>query len=244
MKAIILAAGYATRLYPLTLNKPKALLDVGGKPILDYILDEINTIEQIDEIYLVSNHKYAENFKEWGKRENKKPIHVLDDNTMSDADKKGAIGDIQFVVDEMNIADDILIIASDNFFTYKLKDFYSYYEELQKDCVCAGVLESTEDLRRFAVASLDKDNKILELVEKPENPTSNVGVYATYIYTKETVLLFKKYLAEGNMPDAPGYFLQWLHKIKDVYAYIFNGVCFDIGTPEAYAQVCSDFESK
>ncbi|MBE6012770.1 MAG: nucleotidyltransferase family protein [Lachnospiraceae bacterium] len=244
MKAIILAAGYATRLYPLTLNMPKALLPINGKPILDYIVDEINTIKAIDEIYLVSNHKYAENFFQWAEERKDPSITVLDDGTLSDEDKKGAIGDIKFVIDEKNIDDDVLIIASDTFFTYKLIDFYNYYKEIDKDCVCAEEVESIEDLRRFAVAILNEDKKIMKLIEKPAEPPSNIGVYATYIYKKETVPLFDLYLKEGNKPDAPGFFLQWLHNKKDVYAYIFDGRCFDIGTPEAYEKVQKDFSEE
>ena len=244
MTAIILAAGYATRLYPLTINRPKALLPINDKPIIDYIVDEIETIDEIKDIIVISNHKFADNFFEWQKSiKSTKNITVLDDGTTTEETRRGAIGDILFAIEEMNIDDEILVIAGDNFFTYKLKDYNDYYRKTDKDCVCVKKFENRELLKQFGVAVLNNEGKVLEIEEKPQNPKGDTVVYATYMYKKDTVPMFRQYIEEGNKPDAPGYFLEWLYKRKDVYAYTFEGECYDIGTPESYKSVCEEFGS-
>lgn len=242
MKAIILAAGYATRLYPLTLNTPKALLPINDKPIINYIVSQIETLDDVTDIYVVTNHKFYDHFVKW-ESENKfeKPVSILDDLTTNEDNRKGAIGDILFTINEKNIDDELLIIAGDNFFTYKIKDFYDYFKSKDGDCVCVSKIDDVETLKQFGVASLDENNKVVEIEEKPENPKSDIGVYATYLYKKNTVKLFEKYISDGNMPDAPGYFTEWLYKISDVYGYIFDGECYDIGTQKSYKDVCDAF---
>ena len=243
MKAIMLVAGYATRLYPLTLNVPKALLPVGDKAILDYIVDEVVTIPEIDEIVVISNHKFYEHFVEWkNAKDIGVKITVLDDNTTDDSNKLGAIGDMNFAIETCGIDDDIIVLAGDNLFNYKLKDGYDYFKNVDKDVIFTKEIDSIDDLRRMANVELDENGKVLSLVEKPQNPKSNIAAFATYIYKKETLPIIKKYLDEGNNPDAPGFFPAYLHKIKDVYAYKFEGECIDIGTPESYKNVCENID--
>ena len=246
MKAIILAAGYATRLYPLTINRPKALLPINNIPIASYIVKQINNLPDIDNIYVVSNNKFAKHFFDWHEKikyESKIPIKIINDGSEENQNKKGAIGDINFVIEEENINDDIIVIAGDNFFTFDLREFYNFACEIKKDCACAKEFESQpqEFLKRFAIALTDENNKLIDLCEKPEEPKSNLVVYANYIYKKQTLKLIKKYLDDGNIPDAPGFFLQWLYKKQDVYIYKMNGECYDIGTPEAYMEVQKKF---
>lgn len=242
MKAIILAAGYATRLYPLTINRPKALITINGKPIIDYICDEIDTIDTIDEILVVSNHKFINNFLRWAtKRAGKKNVKLIDDCSISEDDRLGAIGDIKYVLDKENIRDDVFIIAGDNFFTYKLIDFYNYFQNTKKDCIAVHEVDRIEDLKRMGVVKINDNAKVIDLVEKPENPKSKIAVYASYIFLKDTIQLFETYLREGNKPDAPGYFLAWLYLRKDIYAYSFVGECYDIGTHEALSEVRRKF---
>ena len=242
MKAIILAAGYATRLYPLTKNRPKALLTISGKAIIDYICDEIDTIDAIDEIIVVSNHKFINNFLRWAdKRTGAKKIKLLDDGSTFEEDKLGAIGDIKFVLDKESINDDVLIIAGDNFFTYKLVEFYNYFYSVKKDCIIVHEVNKIEDLRRMGVVQVNKNAKVIGLIEKPENPTSDIAVFASYIYLKDTIPLFDIYLKEGNKPDAPGYFPAWLYQRKDVFAFTFDGECYDIGTHDALSEVRKKF---
>ena len=243
MKAIILAAGYATRLYPLTINKPKALLTINEKPIINYIVEQINTIDVVDEIYVVTNHKFIDSFADWQNEiESRAKITVLDDGTTSEQDRKGAIGDIAFVIQKMNINDELLVVAGDNFFTYPLKNYYDFYKQKDKDCVCVKVWNDKKTLRNFGIALLDQNNKVLDIEEKPENPKSNTVVFAMYLYQKDTIPLFEKYLSQGNNPDAPGNFPAWLYKQKEVYAYTFKGECYDIGTPESYQEVQALFQ--
>ncbi len=238
MKAIILVAGYATRLYPLTINTPKALLPINNKPMINYIVEQLNTIKEIDEIYVVSNNKFYTHFNEWAETvESNIKVKVLDDGTTSEENRRGAIGDIQFTISQEKIDDDVIIIAGDNYFTFDLKDYYNYYKNVNKDCVIVKEHDDKEMLKQFAVALLDENNKVTDLEEKPESPKSNTAVYAAYIYKKDTIQLFKKYLDEGNKPDAPGYFVQWLYKIKDVHAYKIDGECYDVGTPKSYEEV-------
>jgi len=243
MKAIILAAGYATRLYPLTIDKPKALLPIAGKPILDYIVDEIETIEEVTSLAIISNDKFYGNFEEWkAHRKSRLDITVLNDNTTDDTNKLGAVGDISFAIDKLGIDEDILVMAGDNIFTFKLKEFADYYKEKNADTILAKKIDNINDLKRMGNAVLNENGKVLDMVEKPENPPSDVAVFAVYMYKKETVPMIKQYLAEGGNPDAPGFFPSWLHKQKDVYAYLFDGDCYDIGTPESYKQVNEIFE--
>lgn len=243
MKAIILAAGYATRLYPLTLHTPKALLPINQKAIIDYIVEELNTIQEIDAIYVVTNHRFADDFTTWAKTApGKTPIEVIDDGTTDDTNKKGAVGDIGFVIEQKQIDDELLVIAGDNFFTYSLQDYVNYYREKGHDCVCVKKWSNREELKQFGVALLDADGKVLDIEEKPAQPKSDTAVFATYLYKQDTVPLFAEYLAAGNNPDAPGNFPAWLYRRKDVYAYTFSGECYDIGTPESYREVCRMYE--
>ena len=243
MKAIILAAGYATRLYPLTLHSPKALLPINQKAIIDYIVEELNTIQEIDAIYVVTNHRFADDFTTWAKTApGKTPIEVIDDGTTDDTNKKGAVGDIGFVIEQKQIDDELLVIAGDNFFTYSLRDYVNFYREKGHDCVCVKKWPNREELKQFGVALLDADGKVLDIEEKPAQPKSDTAVFATYLYKQDTVPLFAEYLAAGNNPDAPGNFPAWLYRRKDVYAYTFSGECYDIGTPESYREVCRMYE--
>ena len=242
MKAIILAAGYATRLYPLTLNKPKALLKVGKKTVLDYIIDEVESIDAINEILIVSNHKFANLFNNWKKRRiSNKSIKVIDDGTSDDESKLGAICDLRLVIEDENIDEDILVIAGDNLFTFKLIDFYNFYLKVEKDCIIVQEKENIDELKEMGVVLLNQENKVLDFQEKSNNPMSNTVVYASYIYLKNTLPLILQYLDERNNPDAPGYFPAWLYDKKDIFAYRFQGECYDIGTYKSYKDVQISF---
>lgn len=167
-----------------------------------------------------------------------KEIVVLNDGTYTEEDRRGAIGDIWFTVQEGAIDDEIMVIAGDNFFTYSLRDYLNFYHKKGSDCVCVKQWENKKELSRFGIAVLDAEDRVLDIEEKPENPKSDTVVFATYIYGKETVPLIGTYLEEGNKPDAPGNFPAWLYKKKDVYAFRFDGDCYDIGTPESYHEIC------
>lgn len=240
MKALILAAGYAHRLYPLTENFPKALLDVAGRPILDRILDEVDRVEQIDEIVVISNHRFIHHFEAWAKTRvepGQKPVILVDDGTETEDTRLGAIGDLQFTIDRLKIDEDVLVVAGDNLFTYDLPSIVRDYEAHGLDTILGQELEVEEDPTRFAIAVMDDDGRLLDLEEKPAEPKSNIGIYASYFYRQDTLPLIATYLAEGNNPDSPGNFPVWLYKRKPVRVHLFEGECYDIGTHESYARV-------
>ena len=243
MKALILAAGYATRLYPLTKDRPKALLDIAGRPIINYIMEQIETIDDVDTVYVVSNAKFFDAFDVWSKKYDGRltPV-IVNDGTSDDSNKLGAVGDIGYTVDTCGIDDDLLVIAGDNIFTFELKDYYHFFKEKNADTILVKRLKKIEDLRRMANVVTDETGRVLEMVEKPETPKTDLAAFASYIYCRKTLPLIKKYLDEGGNPDAPGFFPSWLHKIHPVYAYEFTGECYDIGTHESYREVNEIFE--
>lgn len=242
MKALILAAGYATRMYPLTLNCPKALLPIGGGTMLDIIAGKIAEIPEIDEIVIVVNHRFYHMIKEWADKFSLPvKVTVLDDGTSSENDRLGAVGDIVYAVENGNIDDDLLIMACDNLFDFSLTGFYGFFSERSADCVCAGIMEDTEEIKRYGVIEEDGEGNILSFVEKPDKPRTNLAAYAIYMYKRETLPLFRRYLSENRGGDSPGKFLEWLCGVKKVCAYRFSGECFDIGTIPAYEEACGYF---
>lgn len=243
MQCILLAAGYATRLYPLTENMPKALLKLGDKTILDMVTDKIDEVGEIESIYIVTNEKFYNNFIQWSKSyKGPKKIKVLNDNTTNNDNRLGAIGDLKYVIDAEKIDDEILVMASDNIFDFSLNDFTAMYREKNADMICAHTIENKEDLHSMGVVELDEDGRVKSFEEKPKNPKSDLGVPPFYLYKRETLPLVDEYIKEGNNPDAPGHFIPWLISKNDVYAYVFDAVRIDIGTPESYYDACDRLE--
>jgi glucose-1-phosphate thymidylyltransferase len=238
MKAIILAAGYATRMYPLTENTSKALLPLRGKPVIDYIVEQINNLPNVEKIFVVTNRKFFSDFCEWAKNvPSKISVEILDDGTTSNENRRGAVGDVFFAIEEKNIDDDLLVIAGDNFFTYDLREQYDFFRETGCDTLAGKELNDPEKLKSFGIAVIDDAGKVLDFEEKPQNPKSNIVIYAAYFFRKETTRLFKKYLEEGNNPDFIGAFPAWICKFLNVYTYKMNGECYDIGTIEMYKKL-------
>ncbi len=239
MQCILLAAGYATRLYPLTENMPKALLKLGDKTILEMVTDKIDEVCDVETIYIVTNEKFYKNFVEWS-REYKGPkkLEIINDHTTSNDNRLGAIGDMKYVIDLEKIDDEILVMASDNIFDFSLNDFVAMYREKNTDMICAHTIENKEELHSMGVVELDGQDKVVGFEEKPQNPKSDLGVPPFYLYRKSTLALVDKYLREGNNPDAPGHFIPWLIGETDVYAYVFDAVRIDIGTPQSYYDAC------
>jgi glucose-1-phosphate thymidylyltransferase len=243
MKALILAAGYATRLYPLTLDKPKALLPVGSKTILDYIIDRMEELPELSEILIVTNEKFDSAFRQWqAGRACTKPLKIMNDGTVSDQDKLGAIGDIQLVIERERIEDDLFVLAGDNLFTFPLRGYVDYFHRVKRDCILVQDMEDQEELKRVGVVELDEGMTVRSFEEKPRHPKTNLGVFAMYIYRKETLPLFQAYLSEGNSPDAPSHFPEWLYARQEVKAYLAEGVIYDIGTHGAYKEVQEIFK--
>lgn len=242
MKAVILAAGYATRLYPLTKDTPKPLLPVAGKPNIEHILSRLLRVEDIDVVYIITNQKFYQRFVEWqkgfGKRyRTDKKIDVLNDGTSTNESRLGSIGDINFVISKRGLDDDLLMIAGDSLFDFELNGMIHYFHEKNSSILCAYHTGDIDTLRRRGVIKIDDTNRIIDFKEKPERPDSDIAVPAIHIYKKESLKLFGQYLSEGNNPDAPGYFVDWLYKREPLYAYFFKGNCYDIGNAESYSEV-------
>jgi len=221
VKALVLAAGYATRLRPLTDTIPKPLLPVGGKPMVDWILDGIAETSA-DEVHLVTNARFAAEFERWAEG---KDVHVHNDGTTSNEDRRGAIGDIAFV----GLDDDLLVIASDNLFDYSLADYEQYWRAKGGSCVAVHDVGDVELARKYGIVDIDADDRITDFVEKPERPPSTLAATATYLYRRDHAALVSTYLAEGNPSDQPGNLVAWLHKREPVFAYRFAGEWYDIG---------------
>lgn len=232
MKALILAAGYATRLYPLTKEYPKPLLEVKGRPIIDYIIDKLNKVLVIDEIYIITNSKFIVTFGKWLKTlKSSKKITLIDDLTKSNKDRLGAIGDINFVVKKRNIGDDLLVIGGDNLFSGSLKGFLAF---CRKNSLAASIglyrLKQKKDASRYGVAQLDKNNKIISFEEKPDKPKSSLVAMCLYYMPKNYLSLINKYIhSKKKKTDATGSYMAWLKEKSDVYGYVFGGSWFDIG---------------
>jgi len=238
MEAIILAAGYATRLYPLTKNKAKPLLKVGGKTILDHIIEKVEAVSIIDNVFIVTNDKFAQSFSEWGKAyQGNKKITVVNDHTTTNENRLGAIADIQYVIETQQIEKEIMVLAGDNLFDFSLKNFVDFYQTVKSDSITVHELSDLSELQGTGVAEVDQDYLVTSFEEKPEQPKSNLAVPPIYIYERETLPLINEYLRAGHNPDAPGYFIPWLIQKKSVYAYKFSGLRYDIGTIESYQKV-------
>lgn len=235
MKCLILAAGYATRLYPLTENYPKPLLKVGDKTILDWLLEDIEKSGAVDQYVVISNHKFAHHFQDWADKHTL-PILVLDDGTLSNETRLGAVRDVQFAIDLLDLKDDLLVIAGDNLLDFSLTGFIAYQREKQTSCVMRYWEESEERLRKLGVAVVDEDGRILEMEEKPAEPKSHWCTPPFYIYKASDVRLVKEGIDSGCGVDAPGSFIAWLSSRTAVHAYEMPGKRYDIGNLESYLE--------
>jgi glucose-1-phosphate thymidylyltransferase len=229
MKAIVLAAGYATRLYPLTLNQPKPLLHVGGRPMLDRLLESLAGVGA-DRTYVVTNAKFAPHFREWaaGRAE----VTVLDDGTTSDDDKLGAIGDIAFVLEQTAIDDDLVVVAGDNLFSDDLPGFGDFSRERNAPVLAVYDVGDLAQMSKYNSIETDGEGRITYFEEKPAEATSTLTGIALYFYPRHVLPLIAQYIAEGNNPDQPGRLVQWLYPRTDVYTWRVPGTWYDIGSAE------------
>lgn len=248
MKALILAAGYATRLYPLTLNQPKPLLKVAGKPIISYIfekLEEIGKIAAIDTIYVVTNNKFYSHFLDWSRSINSKiPVKIINDGTLSNEDRLGAVGDISFAVKKENISDDLFVLAGDNLFNFSLTEMLNLFKQ-RKTSIIAGRKAAKEDISgKLGNILLDASNKIIGFEEKPQNPKSEIASTAIYLFNKDDLKELNNCLNQKF--DNSGDFIRHLSEKKEVYCYLLdsqNHKCFDIGSKEIYEQAEKSYKN-
>ena len=241
MKCLILAAGYATRMYPLTENFPKPLLKVRGRTILDWLIEDIDTLGVVDEYVVISNHKFAHHFDAWAKDRSQKII-VVDDGTESNETRLGAVRDIQFAIDACKLDNDMLVIAGDNLLNFSLTSFIKYAMEKKTSCIMRYYEASVEKLCRSGVATVDENDKIVNMEEKPAQPKDHWCCPPFYYYTKEDARLVKKGIEAGCGVDAPGSYIAWLCKQTTVHAMEMPGTRYDIGNLESYEKAQTDYK--
>jgi len=236
MKVIILAAGYATRLYPMTLTQPKPLLTVAGLPMIDYVLDNLAPIGGIGRVYVVTNAKFAGHFQKWADNyraaKSKLDFTIVNDGSTDDSNKLGAIGDLHLVITREKVDDDIVVVAGDNLFSESLGAFGEFCR--RKNAPVLGVYDvgSLEQATKYGVVDLDGEGRILRFEEKPKQPASTLIGIALYYYPRNVAPLIRQYVAEGNNPDQPGRLVQWLYPRLPVYTWTVPGIWFDIGSKE------------
>jgi glucose-1-phosphate thymidylyltransferase len=270
MKALILAAGYATRLYPLTKKCPKPLLKVGKRPLINYVFDKCERLRDVDEIIVVTNSKFISQFEKWRKNlKTKKRLSIVDDLTKEYSDRRGAIGDIDFVIDKIQIKDDLLVIGGDNLFTAGLENLISF-AKTHNPYPVIGVyrLGDIRKTKHCGVVKLDAKNRILDFKEKPKLPASNLVAMCLYYFPKETLARVKEYLrlvawvkgsqtlpyrqagmvlrpentpSGANKSDATGFYIDWLRKKMPVYGFMFSGHWYDIGNQRFYKEAKEEF---
>lgn len=241
MKCLILAAGYATRLYPLTENFPKPLLKVGEKSILDWLLDDIDASGSANQYIVISNHKFAPHFQSWADG-HRLPITVVDDGTSTNETRLGAVCDIQFALEKLKLNDDLLILAGDNVLDFSLTHFIRYAQEKKTSCVMRYYEPDQSRLKKSGIAELGKDDVLITLEEKPVQPKSHWCTPPFYFYTAQDAARIKEAIADGCGTDAPGSLVSWMCRHSTLHSMKMPGRRFDIGNLESYEQVKSQYQ--
>lgn len=247
MKVLILAAGYGTRLYPLIKNTAKPLLPVAGRPLIDYLLDEIRDVPDLKEVLVVTNKKFCADFETWA-GEKKNPhvgIRVINDGTTSPEDRLGAVGDIHFVLKNNPVSDDLLVIGGDNLFDFDLAAYIRFAQE-NRPAVTIGVYDigDLKDARKFGVVNVDDKGKVVAFTEKPDNPTSSLIAMCFYYFPQASLPLLSDYIQQSNKTDKAGDYIHWLTERSTVFGFQFKGKWYDIGSIETYQEAQERFKKK
>ncbi|MFH1359924.1 MAG: nucleotidyltransferase family protein [Candidatus Omnitrophota bacterium] len=237
MKVLILAGGYGTRLYPLITDTAKALLKVKNKPIIDYLLDKIADLPELDEVIVVTNDKFYQDFCVWAKQHTNLPcrIDIINDQTKTNEDRLGSIGDIRYVLKEKKIRDHLMVVGGDNIFDFNI-DVYVEFAKMNVPRVTVGLfdIQNIKEAHKFGVVELNQDKKVISFEEKPKRPKSSLIAMCLYYFPQESLDLIERYLKESKKSDAAGGYIQWLRTQEDVYGFVFDGKWYDIGSIEAY----------
>lgn len=248
MKVIILAAGYATRLYPLTLHQPKPLLDIAGQPMIEHVIDNLAPIDGIDGICVVTNEKFAGHFQKWADhyRATKAKLNftIINDHSTDDTNKLGAIGDLHLVLTREKIDDDVIVVAGDNLFNVSLAEFGKVCRAKNAPVLAVYDVGNLEEIKKYNAITMDGDGRITFFEEKPQQPQSTVTGIALYYYPRAVLPLIKQYVTEGNNPDQPGRLVQWLYPRIPFYTWRVPGLWFDIGSKETLEEANRIFAKK
>jgi len=244
MKIIILAAGYATRLYPLTKNKPKALLPIGTKALLDHLFDKIEAIPGVSEVLIVTNDRFANNFSQWADAAARRvKVQVLNDGTTSNDNRLGAIGDLEFAVKKSSVKEDFLVLASDNLFDESLAEFVEFSQGRNSICIGAyDIKDKSIASKRYGIFELDPQSQITAFEEKPENPKTSFVSMGIYYFPASTLSLLDEYMSSSGKGDAPGYYLGWLMQRTKLFAFLFKGQWYDIGSLEQLEEASKNYQ--
>ena len=248
MKSLILAAGYGTRLKPLTEHIAKPLIPIAGIPVIEYLLNRITMLPIIDMIYIVTNGQYFEDFRNWKKTffeknpKNTVPIELLNDGSLSNETRLGAVRDMALAIDTLQIKDDLLISAADDLFTFDFQKLINRFNEVAHSVITLCRTDDVQLIRNSGNAEIDHEGRVLSMIEKPKNPKTNLISPCLYILSQPALRDIKRYLMKNLNPDAPGHFISWLVKHRNVFSYIFTAPFYTIGTLEAYESVRYIFE--
>ncbi|MFC6768736.1 NDP-sugar synthase [Natrinema soli] len=238
MKAVVLAGGYATRMWPITKHRPKMFLPIGESTVIDRIFAELEADDRIDEVYVSTNQRFAPDFEaHLADSEFDKPRLSIEDTTEED-DKFGVVGALAQLIDRENVDDDLLVIAGDNLISFAVSDFLDYFEDHDAPTLAAYDVGSREKAKSYGLVEIEGD-RVVDFQEKPDDPKSTLVSIACYAFPHQSLDLLPTYLEDGNNPDEPGWFVQWLQNREATYAYTFEGAWFDIGTPESYLDAVS-----
>lgn len=236
MKCVLLCAGYATRLYPLTENTPKALLPINGQLLLSYTLEKIESVDSIDEVIVVSNSRFFKHFQKWKEEYNgNKKLHILDDGTQTNETRLGGIGDLELAIRANNISEDLLVIAGDTLFNFNMHDLLHFFKNHRGMLNAVYSLGDREKAKRFGVVQM-KGDVIVDFVEKPSLPKSDIVSLALYILPREDIPKVSQYLSTQLPRDGPGNLIAHYCKHQIVYGFKFNGKFYDIGVPQDYEE--------
>ena len=245
MKALILAAGYGTRLYSIVKDTPKALLKINGKALIGHILDRISVVDDLDEVIVVTNDKFFSHFEAW--REQLKGLSykmiIINDRTTNPDDRLGSIGDIKFVLDSYPFEDDLLVVGGDNLFNFNIKE-YIQFSQSKSESVTIGLFDihDLEQAKKFGVVQVNNDRKICSFEEKPQQPKSTLIAMCFYYLPKVTLGLVSEYLRESGKADRAGDYIRWLTQNNNVYGFKFTGKWYDIGSVESYNEAQKGFK--
>jgi len=235
VKAVVLAGGFAKRMWPLTENRPKHLLPVAGRPMLDYVIEKLEPLSELDQIFISTNTRFEDHFGSYlATIETRKDISLFIEETHSEQEKLGSVGGLGYLIRENSIDDELLVIGGDNIFAFRMTDFMDYFHSKRANTVALYDLKSKAKARLYGVVSIDANDKIINFQEKPSRPLSTLVSTACYAFTKKGVRNILRYLNEGNDPDKMGHFIEWLYRNDDVFGFVFTGLWFDIGSFESY----------
>jgi glucose-1-phosphate thymidylyltransferase len=235
MKAVVLAGGYATRLWPITKHRPKMFLPIGDSTVIDRIFAELESDDRIDEVFVSTNERFADDFRQHlADSDFEKPTLTVEDTTEED-EKFGVVGALAQLVDRENVDDDLVVVAGDNLIGFDISEFVDFFEAKDAPSLAAYDVGSLERAKSYGLVDLEGD-EVVDFQEKPEHPKSTLVSIACYAFPRDTVPKLETYLDEGENPDEPGWFMQWLQTRQSVHAFTFDGAWYDIGTADSYLE--------